>query len=218
MLTRPLLACVLLLVPLAACGSKGSSGGGGAGTPPGALTPGTGSLTGPSAFPVKWVWMDSGEVTSSCGGAATSSGGVAAIAVELFEDDESSLACSDGGSLVSNGTGRDIDLEIATTEYIQGATTLTQTLGPGTYVIGDEGEDDPDLCMLPSGTNAFLEVLDFGTADDAVETAVSGTVTIDTLSATEITGTFDVYLGGPYGQTDGGPQSLTGSFDAVPCP
>ena len=211
---RRLVALALALGPLAAGGSGGGGGGGGPGSP----KPGTGSLTGASAFDVAWAWMETASATSACGGTATGpAGGLVAVAVELFENDESSLACTDGGSF-SGATGRDVDLEIATTEYIQGATTYTQTLAPGTYVLGDEGVDDPDLCMLPSGTNAFLAIVDFGGVTDAVETGVSGTVTIDTISATEIAGSFDVFLGGPDGQTDGGPQSLEGTFDAVTCP
>lgn len=224
MFHRPFAATVLALGLLVACGSQkspGSAGDGGGtvgdgGPSPGSLTPGTASLDGPSAFPVAWAWMTP-QGSSACGATGTLASGVAAVAIELFEDDEQAVACTDGGDLVTGGKGHDIDLEIATTQYVQGE-ALTQALGPGTYVVGDEGENDPDICMIPSGTNAYLALLDFGVDDDAVAIAVSGTVTIDSISSQGITGSFDVFLGGPYGTTDAGVQSLTGAFNTVTCP
>jgi hypothetical protein len=44
-------------------------------------------------------------------------------------------------------------------------------------------------------------------------------VTITSIGADSVTGTFDVTMGGQYGQTDGGTSQLSGAFDAVmACP
>ena len=72
--------------------------------------------------------------------------------------------------------------------------------------------------MLPSGATAILQMLQFG-LENAQQIAISGTVTIDAVSPTSISGSYSVLLGGPYGGTDGGaPQPLTGSFDTATCP
>jgi hypothetical protein len=128
-----------------------------------------------------------------------------------------SLLCSDAGE-PDAGAGAWIDLEITTTQAAMGDTELTQSLTPGTYVIGDEGEDDPDLCMLPSGSNAFLQLLTPG-GYDAQGLAISGTVTIESISEQGVAGTFSVLMGGPYGYTDASPPpSLSGAFNATACP
>jgi hypothetical protein len=178
---------------------------------------GTGTATGPQSFPIKWAWMDPSQPADECAANAVSGKGFAATAIDLFENDLSSLACSDGG-LGNGGTGSLINIEIATQQYASQMMPFTQALAPGTYVIGNEGEDDPDLCMLPSGSTAILQILTFG-QDDAQWTAISGTVTIDTVGPTSIAGSFAVLLGGPFGQYEGGtPPSLSGAFNASTCP
>jgi hypothetical protein len=198
-------------------GSSGASSG-----DSGSPSPGSGTLTGPQGFSVRWAWMDPSEPAEQCGADAVPDGGFAATSILLFENDESSLACGDGG-LNSGGTGRFIDIEVATAQYAMQAPVQapqpTQALSPGTYAILNEGEDDEDLCSVQqSSPTAILQVLEFGLYD-AQEIAISGTVTVDSVGPHAIAGSFDVLLGGPYGLTDGGAgQPLSGSFNAVTCP
>ncbi len=157
-------------------------------------------------------------VRLQCGVDAIAGGGVAATAIDLFEKDESALACSDGG-LNSAGTGRYVEIQIATAQYaMESMAPLTAPLTPGTYTILDEGENDENLCSGPESTPiAIFGLFQFG-LDDAQEIAIAGTVTIDDVKPHSIVGSFDVRLGGPYGQTDGAPPTLTGRFNAVTCP
>jgi hypothetical protein len=111
-----------------------------------------------------------------------------------------------------------LDIEVGTSQVASDAPVLTQALTPGTYVVGNEKVNDPDLCMLPQGANAFVQLLT-PTGYDAQETALSGTVTIDSIGPSGVTGSFSVLLGGPYGTTDAAtPPSLSGTFNAPACP
>jgi hypothetical protein len=92
---------------------------------------------------------------------------------------------------------------------------------PGTYTIGFEGEDDDDLCMLPPGTSAELDVFQY-TSDAGAYTqaqAVSGSVKLTAVSLGQVEGTFGVVLdkivyadGGPFTFQD--PMPFTGQFVA----
>jgi len=209
------------------CGSGGGSGGpepDGGGPDVSSVGSGTNMLSGPSAFPVRAAWMDPTEPASQCGADAVIGGGYAATSVDLFENDESSLACADGG-LSRGGSGRFIDIQVGTLQYITLQTSNanppppTQALTPGVYTILNERENQENLCSVPVTTPiAVLEVLQFGLYD-AQQIAISGTVTVESVGPRSIVGTFSVLLGGPYGQTDGGPgQPLSGSFGAAACP
>jgi len=214
-----------LVAPLlVACGSStpaaGADGGGAAPTDagnPATLAPGTGILSGNDGFPVKWAWMHAYAAAANCesSDASAPAGGIDAIAIQLFENDESSPACSDAG--LSGAAGHFVDLEIATSSYLTGAAPFV-ALAPGTYTIGNEGENDPDLCMLSSsGGNAYLAVGELG-VPDAQNLAASGTVTIDSIDAGGVVGSFQVVLGDAYGRTDAGLSTLAGSFHAETCP
>jgi hypothetical protein len=183
---------------------------------PGTLAPGTATLSGGGAFPVKWAWLSPYSASANCPAvdASAPAGGIDAIAIYLFEQDLSSLACSDAG--LSNGAGHLVDLEIATPSYETGASPFV-ALAPGTYTIGNEGQDDPDICMLPSSSSAYLAIADFGMSATQ-NLAASGTVTIETLDGKSVVGSFQVVLGDSYGHTDAGSPSLSGSFHAVTCP
>jgi len=222
---RFLVFAAFSFVVATACGGGHSTGAGGAdATAPGdtgASTDvaipeaGTATLSGPQAFPVGSASM-AASPTGGCGGSG-SPDVIAHVIVLLTAQGLPALLCTDAGP-PDAGTGGWIDIEIATTQAATGDQELTQSLGPGTYVIGNEGEDDPDVCMLPPGSNAFLQLLTPG-ADDAQATAISGTVTIDSLDAKAITGSFSVLMGGPYGTTDASPPpSLSGTFSALACP
>jgi hypothetical protein len=210
-----------------AVGCGGGSGGpepddGGPDAP--SVGSGTNMLSGPSAFPVRAAWMDPAEPASQCGADAVTSGGYAATSIVLFENDESSLACADGG-LSRGGSGRFVDIQVGTLQYITLQTSsanpppATQALTPGVYPILNERENQENLCSVPVTTPiSVLEVQQFGLYD-AQQIAISGTVTIESVGPRSIVGTFSVLLGGPYGQTDGGPgQPLSGSFGTTACP
>jgi hypothetical protein len=168
--------------------------------------------------------MDPTEPASQCGADAVTGGGYAATSIDLFENDEFSLACVDGG-LKRAGSGRFIDIQVGTLQYVTLQTSSanppppTQVLTPGVYPILNERENQENLCSVPVTTPvAVLEVLQFGLYD-AQQIAISGTVTVESVTPRSISGTFSVLLGGPYGQTEGGAgQPLSGSFGAAACP
>lgn len=201
--------------PAANDGGVPSDGGGGGGGFDGAIpAAGTATLAGPPSFPVGSARMGA-SLTGGCGG-SNDAGLMAVVDILISSQGLPSLLCVDSG-IPDGGPGDWIDIEIATTQAAEGA-PITKALTPGLYVIGDEGEDDPDPCMLPAGTNAFLQLLTPG-GYDAQAIAISGTVTIATISPTAVTGTFSVLMGGPYGVTDASPPpSLSGAFNATTCP
>ena len=214
---------VLTFLLLAACGgadkgnpaaADGSAPGDAGVDIPG---PGNATLVGPQAFAVGSASMGA-PLTGGCGGGGPANPGVISqVSIILTSKGLAPLLCTDAGE-PDAGTGDWIDIEIATAQAAMDTQDLTQSLAPGTYVIGNEGENDPDLCSLPSGSNAFLQLLT-PTGYDAQATAISGTVVIDRIDAGAVTGTFSVLMGGPYGYTDASPPpSLSGAFNATACP
>jgi hypothetical protein len=230
---RGLLSVVLLLAPaltvVEACGgSKASPGVSADGSAPkdaasstdDAAIPGPGmaTLSGPQAFPVGSATMGV-SLSGGCGGsAAADSGVIPTVSILLTSQGLPELLCSDAG-FPDGGTGYWLDIELATTQAAVGdSEVLTQSIVPGSYVVGDEGENDPDPCMLPAGSNAFIQLLT-PTGVDAQGMAITGTVTIDSVSAGAVTGTFSVLMGDPYGRTDAmPPPTLSGAFNALACP
>jgi hypothetical protein len=155
---------------------------------------------------------------SPCGSSAVPGGGFAAVQLLLFESNaDGASACSSDGGGPGKNIGRILDLEIATSQYAAMTTPLTDSLTAGTYTVGNEHQDDPDLCMLPTGTTAFLQLIDYQSGSPT-SISTSGTVSITSISDAEIQGTFNATMGGPYGQTDGGTPQLSGSFYATACP
>jgi hypothetical protein len=192
--------------------ADGPSGGGFDGAIPAA---GTATLSGPQAFPVGSARMGS-SLIGGCG-SQNDAGLLATLSILISSQGLPSLLCATDGGIPDGGPGDWIDIEIGTSQAAQGA-PITMALGPGVYVIGNEAQNDPDLCMLPNGSNAFLQLLT-PSGYDAQAIAISGTVTIDTLTPSTVTGTFSVLMGGPYGATDASPPpSLSGAFNATKCP
>ena len=115
------------------------------------------------------------------------------------------------------GTTNILDLEVATAQWATYPGTLTEPLVPGTYTISNEQDNNETLCKLRGGGTAYLQIYPW--SDYARAIAVSGTVTLDSISAGSVTGRFDVRMGGPFGQTDAGtPTPLSGTFSASACP
>jgi hypothetical protein len=154
--------------------------------------------------------------TDECGGKSTTAdGGLAATAFAMFENDVSQRVCNDAGPHI---TGRALVVGVATQEYVA-KSTLTQTLAPGSYTIGNQKVADEDFCMIPNGATAFLQILSFDDAGSAssVWNGTSGTINVTSVSSQSIAGTYSAQLGGAKNNSvDGG--LIDGSFNAPICP
>ena len=169
---------------------------------------------GPAVFPVNHVLMDNQLPNQECGGTNLTSGGsLAATAVVISDSDFSAYVCGDAGSV---STGHAVVIAVATSEYAgESNKSPTQGMSPGTYTIGNQNVPDPDFCMFPPGTNAFLQLFD---ADDGgAWNGINGTVTVTQVANTSISGSFTTQLQNTDGSNaDAG--SLTGTFTAPACP
>ncbi len=219
----PRAVAFLLGLALAACSTKPSSAPAASADSavaidagnPAALAPATGTIVGSLAFPVAWALLDPNEPTAACTPNAASGGGYAALAIELCQENLSKAVCGDGGA-GSGGSGMLLSIGVATIQFASGAPTFTKAVAPGTYTVGNEGAPDETLCMLPAGATAIVQLHAFGQPSQAI--ATSGTVTIDSVTASSIEGSFDVQMGGPDGDVDAGTTPLGGSFHAAACP
>ncbi len=183
-----------------------------ASTPPGS----SGVVSGAASFPVRWMWMNPAVPARQCAIVTTADGGIAATAIYLLQVDLSAEACADASFVPSAAGQRFIAIQMAAPAYAT-RRSVSEALSAGAYTIGNESVPDEDLCMLPTGATAILQVLELPDAAGAgalpIWNAVVGTVTVTGLSATSIAGAFDVVLGDPNGgSADGG--ALSGSFDA----
>jgi hypothetical protein len=125
--------------------------------------------------------------------------------------------CNSTVGYPDGGTNTVLDVEVATAQWATYPGTLTDPLVPGTYTISNEHNDAENLCKLRPGATAFVQIYPWGAPSSAI--AVSGTVTIDSITAGSVTGRFDVLMGGPFGQTDAAaPTPLSGEFNAIACP
>ncbi len=170
-------------------GSGGSTGSATGGTGSGSSGSGGNALSGPQAFTVASAVFSTGEPSLKCGYLARPSGLPTAASVILSPLDLTPTICSNvpyqGGPIAI------VDVQI-TTPDAGGLSVLV----PGTYPIGNENVADDDLCMLPPGTGAILDVRDVSDGGVAnVWSAISGTVTLDAVGAASLAGSFDVVLG-----------------------
>jgi hypothetical protein len=131
------------------------------------------ALVGSYAFPVTYSVIDSQLPKSECGDQTLldAGGGYGSFAlwmstVDLFDDAGALLATTPSPSRI-------LRIEVAGPSYADmggGAAPDGSTVAPitpGSHVIGYEAEDDDDICSLPAGTSAILDVFDF-TADGGV--------------------------------------------------
>jgi hypothetical protein len=123
--------------------------------------------------------------------------------------------CAPPATMPTPGSNGLIDLEVATAQWATYPGALTDSLAPGTYTISNEQDSQETLCKLRGGGTAYLQVEQWGGQSNGV--AISGTVTLDSISASSVTGHFDVMVGGPSGETNS-PTALSGAFNASPCP
>jgi hypothetical protein len=219
---RIVMSLAPLLLLLAACGTssrspaagpRDSGGAADSATPPA----GTGTLTGAQAFSVGALYYAPSSQSCATTADAGENPSVIATAYVVLSQQPISTFCEDAGA-ADAGSSPVVVVAIATNQAAMDDPTPTQSLAPGSYSIGNEMEDDPDLCMLPMGTNAIVYLED-AAGDDASSLAMSGTVTLTSVSATSIEGSFTAQMGDDYGHVDGGaPQALSGTFHASSCP
>jgi hypothetical protein len=215
-------ARIVWAVAAATLGCAGSSAAPGAG---GQAPPDGGSvLSGTYAFPVSYSVLDTSLVKDQCGYQTVLDGGAfAAFAlwlsdVDIFNDAGGMLAATPSPSRI-------VSLQVAGPSYIGSATppagTTPQPITPGVYPIGFEDADDDELCSLPPGGAATLDVYDFdGDAGAYTQaTALSGTVTVTYAGAGRVAGRFSVELGAiVYGSVfidTLHPAAFSGTFDST---
>jgi hypothetical protein len=151
-----------------------------------------------NAFPVNFSLIDTSIPKEDCGDTTSlPAGGYASFA--LFLSDLTLIVDGQGDPANLPAGGHMLRIEVAGPSYtIAGAPAeggTAEPVTPGTYTIGFEGEDDDDLCMLPPGTSAILDVFDFsGDGSFTQTTAVSGTITLTTVTTGHIQGSFQVEL------------------------
>jgi hypothetical protein len=188
-----------------------------AGVPGATLEAGTGTLTGSQAFGVGSVI----NVYSAqdCSGNAFADAGVRPAANIFFLPSaiSPSALCDVDAAAPDAGSSIVMALQIATPEWAMYAPApLTQSLTPGTYTISNEHQDDEDLCMLAPGGTAILLIYPPG--GESLWVATSGTVTLTTVTATSVAGSFHVVLTPQFPDAGVSAPSLSGSFNAAACP
>jgi hypothetical protein len=184
--------------------------------------PDTGTLSGALAFSVGRVVTAAPTHSpfspgGDCNGTAVETPGVISAAVILFAETgfPAQNICNSAVGLPDAGANTILHIEVATAQWASYPGTLTDPLVPGTF--SNEQTNSDSLCKLRGGGTAFLEIFQWG--DYAQAIAVSGTVTLESIAASSVTGRFDVLMGGPFGQTDAAPPTpLSGTFNATACP
>lgn len=184
-----------------AASDAGVSGAGGDGIDSSSATlesDGGNVLTGTVAFPVNFAFIDTSIPKEDCNDTTSlPGGGYASFALFLSDVDPFG---DTGAPLNTLPPGAHLlRIELAGPSYTgafgsaDGGAAAPVT--PGTYTVGFDGEDDDDLCMLPPGTSAILDVFDFsGDGSFTQTTAASGTITLTTVMTGDIQGSFQVAL------------------------
>lgn len=215
---------------IAACVAAAASWGcAGSSAPPGAGTQappadGGNALTGSYAFPVGYSVIDTSLVKDQCSYETVLDGGAYAAFVLWLSDVD--IFNDAGGMLAATPSpSRIVSIQVAGPSYVGGAAppsgTLPQPITPGMFPIGFEDADDDELCSLPPGGAATVDVYDFdGDAGMYTQaTALSGSVTVTYAANGRITGNFSVELGAiVYGDIfidTLHPAAFSGTFDAT---
>jgi hypothetical protein len=220
--TSPWFARIAGALAAATLGCAGSSPAPGA---DGQALPDAGNvLSGTYAFPVSYSVIDTSLAKDQCGYQTVLDGGAyAAFAlwlsdVDIFNDAGGMLAATPSPSRI-------VSLQVAGPSYVGSAVppsgTTPQPIAPGVYPIGFEDADDDELCSLPPGGSATVDVYDFDGDSGAYTqaTALSGAVTVTHAGAGRITGKFSVELGAiVYGNVfidTLHPAAFSGTFDST---
>jgi hypothetical protein len=214
-------------------GSSGSTGGSNGTTGSSGSTGGTtgggqgsGTLTGPEAFTVASAAASASiSQCGTCGKLAD--GTLDSVGVVLSDQIITGLVCSnDGGA--GTATSHVLQIQVAAANYVSCANGNVTSNFPvaltanSSYPILNEDVDDEDLCgNIPAADVQALSIVTSSTCQGLSGTcssqawAQSGSVTIDSLSSTSVTGHFSVVMGDANGAADGG--ALSGTFTAPLC-
>jgi hypothetical protein len=179
-----------------------------------ASSDGGNGLSGSYAFPVSYALIDSKTPNLQCGDTtALPAGGYASFVLWLSDVDPFDDAGNPLGYLPAGAHLVRIELAGpgATTPLDAGPVAVM----PGTYTVGFEGQNDDDLCMLPAGASAILDVFDFSADSSYTQaTAASGTVTLTSVVTGQIQGSFAVQLSQSPFRVTQPTFPFSGSFDA----
>ena len=146
-------------------------------------------------------------VVGACGGGKSTSPGAA---------EDGSTGARDAAPAPAEGAPAIPGPGMATLTGSQAFPVASASVGES-VTGGCGGSAAPDSGIIRAATPSFRIVTP--SLDDAEATAIQGTVVIDTVTASAVTGTFSVLMGGPYGTTDASPPpTLTGAFNATTCP
>jgi hypothetical protein len=173
-------------------------------------------VTGTNAFSaVSSVMVTKGIHCATTG--VLPSGELDALSIIVADVDLDSTACPSGDFDLLPHV---LQLEVATGGYF-GADPSQPISAGTTFPILDEGVTDEDLCgNVPAGTTRPTAIAIFnecpnGSPCSALDSASSGSISVSSVSATSVEGTFDLTLA----NADREPQgTLSGSFSATVCP
>lgn len=181
-------------------------------------TPDHTTMTGTNAFAVASTVMVPKGLHCSTDGALPS-GKLDALTVVVSDVDLQTTACGDGDFDILQHV---LQLQVATGGYFAAdPASANQPISPGTtFPILNENVADENLCgNVPAGTTQPTAVAMLNQCPDSHCTAQyfasAGSITVSDVSATSAAGTFDLTLVNADGESQG---SLSGSFDAMPCP
>ena len=182
-------------------------------------TPDHTTMTGTNAFPVASTAMVPTGLHCSHDGVLTS-GKLDALTVVVADVDLSTTACQgDHFDILPHV----LQLQVATGGYFASdPNAANQPITSGmTFPILNEHVSDENLCgNVPAGTTqppavAILNQCPGGAPCTANYCAMNGSITVSDISETSVAGTFDITLINDDAEPQG---SLSGSFDATPCP
>ena len=195
-----------LVGALGACGTSSSS-------------PDDTTLTGSAAFAVTSTVMVPGGLHCQAKG-TLSNGQFEALSIIAADVDQATTACTGSHFDIQP---HDVEIELATGDgyYGSGSSHTPITVGM-TFPILNERVTDEDLCgNVHAGTTGPQSILMVNVCPGGVcktQFAGSGSVTVTAISATTVSGTFDVTLLDQDGNGQGAQGALSGTFVADTCP
>ncbi len=187
------------------------------------------AVYGEPSFSVAYVVLDTTLTPSEDGyESVLPGGGLGSFAVILSSVDVSAPLCAaDAGALLDTAAGqRFVILQVKSPSYAGTSPPpdggVVTPIQPGTFAVGFEALPDDDLRM--DSALALFDLRDFpssaGGGAVTVGSAMSGSISLSAVSATRVTGAFDVALASysSAGFDTTTPTHLVGTFDVGPCP
>lgn len=187
------------------------------------------TLTGSGAFTVSDTIVDTQEAKDECSyETLLPDGSFAAFGIIMAQTNISAY-CSADAAFSPPGGQPFVVVQVAGPSYSNPGPADgggLKAITPGTYTVGFENVPDDDLCMLAgTGASALVDIRTWkgGDAAGAVTAAeaLSGTVTITSISPGHVAGSFSVMMVSvsSTGQFDTQhPSALSGTFDSATCP